>query len=111
MFGNEPFHPDVRWTRQSLGLLRIVTGLLYLEHGTGKILGFPPSSMAHPPAWSLFWAAGWLEMVGSLLLIVGLFTRPVALLLAGEMAIAYWMIHAPKSFFPIINHGESAVLF
>lgn len=111
MFGNRPFHTNMRWTRNALGLLRIVTGLLYLEHGTGKILGFPHSSMAFPPAWSLFWAAGWLELVGSLLLIVGLFTRPVAFLLAGEMAIAYWMIHAPESIFPIINRGESAILF
>ena len=55
--------------------------------------------------------AGWLELIGSLLLLVGLFTRPAAFLLAGEMAIAYWMIHAPQSFFPIINRGETAILF
>ena len=64
--------------------------------------------MAFPPPWTLFWVAGWLELIGSLLLLVGLFTRPVAFLLAGEMAIAYWMIHAPESFFPIINRGETA---
>ena len=69
------------------------------------------SSMAFPPPWTLFWMAGWLELIGSLLLLVGLFTRPVAFLLAGEMAIAYWMIHAPVSFFPIINRGETAILF
>ena len=59
----------------------------------------------------MFWAAGWLEIIGSLLLLVGLFTRPVAFLLAGEMAVAYWFIHAPQSIFPIINRGEAAILF
>lgn len=100
-----------RWTPQALAVLRIVTALLFLEHGTGKILGFPDSSMAFPPAWSLFWIAGWIELVGALLLIVGLFTRPVAFLLAGEMAVAYWLIHAPESIYPIINRGEAAILF
>ncbi len=111
MFGNKPINLDGIWTLKALGLLRIVTGLLFLQHGTGKILGFPHSSMAFPPAWSLYWAAGWLEMVGSILLILGLFTRPVAFLLAGEMAIAYWAFHASESIFPIINRGEPAILF
>ena len=102
---------DDRWMCHAIGLLRIVTGLLFLEHGTGKIFGFPWSSMAFPPPFSLFWMAGWLEVIGSLLLILGLFTRPAAFVLAGEMAIAYWMIHAPVSFFPIINRGEAAILF
>ncbi len=102
---------ESRWTPHALAVLRIVTALLFLEHGTGKILGFPHSSMAFPPPWSLFWAAGWLELVGSLLLIVGLFTRPVAFVLAGEMAVAYWLIHAPESVYPIINRGEAAILF
>jgi putative oxidoreductase len=112
MFGNEPKQIDeLLWTNRALAMLRIVTALLYLEHGTGKILGFPMSSMAFPPPWTLFWVAGWIEMVGSLLLMIGLLTRPVAFLLAGEMAIAYWLIHAPDSIFPIINRGEAAVLF
>ena len=111
MFGNEPLRVGEQWTETALGALRIVTALLFLEHGTGKILGFPDSSMAFPPPWTLFWVAGWLELVGSLLLLVGLFTRPAAFLLAGEMAIAYWMIHAPQSPFPIINRGEAAILF
>jgi putative oxidoreductase len=111
MFGNEPFRPDSRWIAKALAVLRIVTALLFLQHGTGKILGLPMSSMAFPPPWTLFWMAGWLELIGSLMLLVGLFTRPVAFLLAGEMAIAYWMIHAPVSFFPIINRGETAILF
>ena len=102
---------DERWTPVAVGTLRIVTALLFLEHGTGKILGFPDSSMAFPPAWTLFWVAGWFEIIGSLLLLFGLFTRPAAFVLAGEMAIAYWLIHAPQSPFPIINRGETAILF
>ncbi len=111
MFGNDPIRFDGTWTLKALGLLRIVTGLLFLQHGTGKILGFPHSSMAFPPTFSLYWAAGWLELVGSILLILGLFTRPVAFLLAGEMAIAYWIAHAPQSPFPLVNGGDAAILF
>ena len=111
MFGNEPLRADSQWIARALAGLRIVTALLFLEHGTGKLLGFPMSSMAFPPPWTLFWVAGWIELVGSLLLLVGLFTRPTAFLLAGEMAIAYWLIHAPESVFPIINRGETAILF
>lgn len=100
-----------RWTDKAIATLRVVTGLLYLEHGTSKILGFPYTSMSGPAPWSLFWVAGMLELFGSLLLIVGLFTRPVAFLLAGEMAIAYWYIHAPLSGYPLTNRGEAAILF
>lgn len=100
-----------RWTSEALSLLRIVTGLLFLQHGTGKILGFPMSSMAFPPPFSMFWLAGWIELIGATLLILGLFTRPAAFVLAGEMAVAYWLIHAPESVFPIINRGEAAILF
>jgi putative oxidoreductase len=100
-----------RWTGPLLSVLRIVTGLLYLEHGTAKLLGFPHSAMAAPPQMSLFWFAGVMELVGGALILIGLFTRPVAFLLAGEMAIAYWMIHAPKSPFPLVNMGEGAILF
>ena len=103
---------DDRWMCHAIGLLRIVTGLLFLQHGTAKIFGFPwVSSMAYPQSGSLLWAAGWVEVVGSVLLIAGLFTRPVAFILAGEMAVAYWMIHAPQSFYPMINDGEKAILF
>lgn len=111
MFGNEPLRFDSHWAEKALAGLRIVTALLFLEHGTGKLLGIPMSSMAFPPPWTLFWVAGVIEMIGSLLLLVGLFTRPAAFVLAGEMAIAYWMIHAPQSVFPVINRGESAILF
>lgn len=111
MGDDDTLEMDHRFTASALAVLRIVTGLLFLQHGTGKILGFPESSMAFPQPWSLFWLAGWMELIGSLMLIVGLFTRPVAFLLAGEMAVAYWYIHAPKSGFPMISQGESAVLF
>ena len=111
MFGNEPLRFDSHWAEKALAGLRIVTALLFLEHGTGKLLGIPMSSMAFPPPWTLFWVAGVIEILGSLLLLIGLFTRPAAFILAGEMAIAYWMIHAPESFFPIINRGEAAILF
>jgi len=99
-----------RWAPQALSLLRIVAAVLFLQHATGKLFDFPPIGM-HPPAMSLFWIAGVIEIIGSLLLIVGLASRPVAFLLSGEMAIAYWMVHAPVSTFPLLNHGESAILF
>ena len=99
-----------RWSPYVLSVLRIVTALLFIEHGTMKLLGFPPSDF-HPALFSLFGVAGMIEIVGGILLVLGLFTRPVAFLLAGEMAIAYFMAHFPQSFFPILNQGESAVLF
>lgn len=99
-----------RWAGEALSLLRIVTALLFLQHGTGKLFDFPPIGM-HPPTLSLYWIAGVIEIIGSLLLIAGLASRPVAFLLSGEMAIAYWMVHAPQSTFPTLNHGESAILF
>lgn len=102
---------DSRLTTKVLGLLRIITALLFLEHGTSKILHFPYTSASGPPEWSLFWVAGWLELIGGLMLLAGFFTRPVAFLLAGEMAIGYWLVHAPRSVFPVLNNGESAILF
>jgi len=99
-----------RWAGEALSLLRIVAALLFLLHGTGKLFGLPPIGLDPPPL-SLFWIAGVIEIIGSLLLIAGLASRPVAFLLSGEMAIAYWMVHAPQSTFPILNKGESAILF
>lgn len=100
-----------RWSPQFLSILRIVTALLFLHHGTSKIFGLPESAASFPPAWTQFWVAGVLELIGGTLLLVGLLSRPVAFLLAGEMAIAYWLVHAPKNFFPVLNGGESAILF
>lgn len=100
-----------RYTPQALSVLRIVTALLFLVHGSSKILGFPLSSASFPAPWTLLWIAGMMELIGGLLLLVGLFSRPTALLLSGEMAVAYWMVHAPGGPFPILNGGEAAVLF
>ena len=99
-----------RYAPQALSLLRIVAALLFLQHATGKLFGFPPIGM-NPPALSLYWIAGVLELFGGLLLLAGFLSRPVAFLLSGEMAIAYWMVHVPQSTFPLLNKGESAILF
>ena len=93
-----------------LGILRIVTALLFMEHGTAKLLNFPASEM-HPPLFSIFGLAGVIEIVGGILVLIGFWTRPVAFLLSGQMAIAYWMVHAPNSFFPVNNGGDAAILF
>src|SRR5215831_7483767 len=97
----------VAWTPRALSVLRIVTGLLFLEHGTGKLLGFPPSDHAASTLFSLIGVQGVLELVGGFLILTGLFTRPAAFILAGDMAVAYFMAHAPKSFFPT-NQRRSA---
>ena len=99
------------WTPRALSVMRLVTGLLFLEHGTGKLLGFPPCDHAAPALFSLIGVQGVLELVGGFLILIGLFTRPVAFILAGDMAVAYFMAHAPKSFFPTINGGQLAILF
>ncbi|TPW30594.1 DoxX family protein [Martelella alba] len=93
-----------------LALLRVVSGLLFLEHGTQKILHFPVSDF-HPPIFSLLGVAGLMEIVGGVLIILGLFTRPAAFILSGQMAFAYFMMHAPNSFFPALNGGDAAILF
>ena len=93
-----------------LSVTRVVFAITFFAHGTQKILGFPASSM-NPPVLSLPWTAGMLELVGGALLIVGLFTRPIAFLLSGQMAFAYFLAHAPKGFFPALNGGDAAILF
>jgi putative oxidoreductase len=98
------------WGPRVLSLLRIVAALIFFEHGTAKLLGFPPSDHS-PELFSLPWIAGALELVGGALLIVGLFTRPVAFILSGEMAFAYWMAHAPQSPYPVSNGGDAAILY
>ena len=89
-----------------LSVLRIVVGLLFVEHGTSKLFGFPD---AGPPLQGLMLVAALLEGIGGLLIVVGAFTRIVAFILSGEMAFAYFMAHAPQGFFPLVNHGEGAV--
>ena len=100
-----------RWAGQALSLLRIVAALLFLLHGSSKLFGFPPFPMGLPQPGSLLWIGAILELVGGLMLLVGIFSRPVAFILSGEMAVAYWMFHAPRSTFPSENMGEAAILF
>jgi putative oxidoreductase len=96
---------------ETLGIARIVIGLLFLEHGSAKLLGFPTPPSPAPAVMSLLWTQGVIELVGGLLLAIGLFTRPVAFVLAGDMAVAYFMAHAPKNFFPLLNGGDPAILY
>ena len=100
------------WSPRVLSVLRIVAALLFIEHGLMKQFHFPaPQPGAPDPLPTMLMAAAWLEMVGGALLALGLFTRPVAFLLSGEMAVAYFMAHAPKGFYPAVNMGEAAVLY
>ncbi len=99
------------WTPRALAVLRIVTALLFLEHGTQKLLGFPPSPNPGPALFSLYGIQGVLELVGGALLALGLLTRPIAFILCGDMAVAYFMAHAPLNFFPILNRGDAAILY
>jgi putative oxidoreductase len=100
-----------QWSPRMLSILRVMTGLQFMEHGTQKLFGFPPSSFPGPTLFSLLGFQGVLEVVGGLLILLGLFTRPTAFVLAGNMAVAYFMAHAPKSFFPALNGGDAAILF
>jgi len=100
-----------RWTPYALAVLRIVVALLFLEHGTQKILGFPPSPNPAPPLLSLYGIQGVIETIGGLLLLFGLLTRPVAFILAGDMAVAYFLAHAPRAFYPVLNGGDTAILY
>ena len=101
-----------RFAPQALGILRIMAALLFLAHGTQKILGFPVAPQSgFPPAFTMYWFAGVIELVTGTLLALGLFTRPAAFLAAGLAAAAYWIGHAPRSFYPLLNGGDAAVLY
>lgn len=100
------------WAPRLYAIFRIVLALLFLSHGLVKLFGFPAGAApGQVPLLSLFGLAAVLELVGGLALLVGLFTRPIAFVLAGEMAVAYFMVHAPQGFFPVLNGGELAILY
>jgi putative oxidoreductase len=100
------------WAPRALSVLRIITGLMIIEHGMAKLLGWPVvAAFAQLKLFSLLGLAGTIELVGGALLIIGLFTQPVAFILSGEMAVAYFMVHAPRSFFPLINGGSLAIIY
>ena len=102
------------WSPYLLSMLRIVAAFLFMQFGTAKLFGFPAPIMpggGTAPSWSLAWWAGVLETFGGPPLLLGLFTRPVAFLLSGEMAIAYFHGHAPQGFWPVLNQGHPAILF
>jgi len=94
-----------------LSILRIMIGLLFLEHGTSKYLSLPVSPSTGVAPVSLSGINGMIELVGGVLIVLGLFTRPVAFILAGDMAVAYFMAHAPRGFFPLLNAGELAIIY
>ena len=105
-----------KWTNlapQLRSLLRIVAALMFMQAGTIKLFGWPMAMPGggSPPMWSQVWIGAVLELVGGALLIVGLFTRPVAFILSGEMAVAYFQFHAPNGFWPVVNQGQPAVLY
>lgn len=107
----EPASPV--WTNRMLAILRIVTGLMFVSYGTMKLFNFPPLPAGAPPIQSMSepWFAGIIETIGGPLFVLGLFTRPVAFILAGEMAVAYFQFHYPVSFWPSTNNGSPAVLY
>jgi putative oxidoreductase len=102
------------WSPYLLSLLRIVAAFLFMQVGTAKLFAFPGAVMpggGTAPAWSLAWIAGVLETFGGFFLLVGLFTRPIAFLLSGEMGVAYFYGHAPQGLWPVLNQGSDAILY
>jgi putative oxidoreductase len=100
------------WAPRLLSVFRIVMALLFLTHGLVKLFGFPAGAQpGQVPLMGLFGVAGVLELVGGLAILIGLYMRPVAFILSGQMAVAYFVVHAPQSFFPAVNGGELAILY
>jgi putative oxidoreductase len=100
------------WTPRALSALRIVTGLMIIQHGMAKIIGFPADpSLANFQPVSLLWIAGLIELIGAALLILGLWTQPVAFIIAGEMGVGYFIAHVPKNFLPLLNGGSLAIAY
>jgi putative oxidoreductase len=94
-----------------LSLVRVVAGLIFMEHGTQKLLGFPPGEHSGAQMMTLIWWSGVIELVTGALIALGLFTRGAAFVASGMCAVAYWMVHAPKSPYPVNNGGDAAILF
>ena len=99
------------WSPRVLSIFRIIVGLLFLEHGTSKYLSLPVSPTTGVNVLSLSGINGIIELIGGVLIVLGLFTRPVAFILSGDMAIAYFIAHAPRGFFPLVNGGELAIVY
>ncbi len=99
------------WQPRVLGLLRLAAAFLFMTHGLQKIFGFPTPRASETILFSLSGIAGLMELIGGALLLVGLFTRPVAFLLSGQMAVAYFYAHAPQGFWPLLNRGELAAVY
>lgn len=98
-----------QWSPRMLSIMRIMIAALFMEHGCQKLFGFPGGHVV--PVFSFFGFGGLLEFVGGALLLIGLVVRPAAFILCGEMAVAYFMAHAPSGFFPVLNKGELAVVY
>jgi putative oxidoreductase len=98
------------WSPQMLSVLRIMTGLIFMEHGTQKLLNFPPATRVIDLS-TLSGKAAFFELIGGALIAFGLFTRPAAFICSGVMAVAYFYAHAPKNFFPVVNGGDAAILY
>jgi putative oxidoreductase len=100
-----------RWQPQLLAVLRIVTALLFIEHGTVKLFSFPTPFEMPGPLPTMLLVAAIIEVVAGALILLGLFTRPAAFIASGQMAIAYWIAHAPQNFWPVANEGDAAILY
>ena len=101
----------IAWSSRILSVMRIVTGFLFMQHGGQKVLGFPAPARSEFDFFSMSGVAGALELFGGFLIVIGLFTRPTSFMLSGLMAFAYFIAHAPKGFWPILNGGELAAMY
>lgn len=102
-----------RYTPYALAALRISSGLIFLLHGTQKLFAFPgpPAGGNLPPMFSMMWIGAVIELVGGLMIVAGFYTRVAAFICSGQMAVAYWMFHAPRNLYPTLNNGDAAILY